>query len=130
MSNPSPPAPSPDAPKWTRDPAHSASSTAQRSGASDRLRIVRNLMIATENNRAASENIVRAAELGIQAADRTMEAAKDVVRVTDDTNRTEDNAGLAAPEDPPCSQDEFTTPRSLEPDSVPVPLPEPRRIRN
>src|SRR5882757_3637187 len=50
MSNPSPPAPSPDAPKSTGDPTHTASS---RSGGSDRLRIVRNLLIATENNRAA-----------------------------------------------------------------------------
>ena len=56
MSNPSLPAPSPDAPKSTRDPTHTASS---RSGRSDRLRIVRNLLIATENNRAASENMVR-----------------------------------------------------------------------
>ena len=89
MSNPPPPASSPDTPKWTRHPAHTTSSTARRSGASERLRIVRNLLIALENNRAASENnlragenTVRAAENGIQAADRqSMEAAKEVVRV-------------------------------------------------
>ena len=142
MSNPPPPASSPDTPKWTRDPAHTTSSTARRSGASERLRIVRNLLIATENNRAASENnlrasenTVRAAEKGIQAADRTMEAAKEVVRVADHAEQTEDDAGLASPADPPRSEedlhkDEFTAPRSLEPDNVPVPLPEPRRVRN
>ena len=95
----------------------------RHTGQGPRLRIVRNLLIATEDNRAASENMVR-------AANRTMKAAKEVVRVTDDTNRTEDNGALAAPEGPPRSEGEFTTPRSLEPDSVPVPLPEPRRIRN
>jgi len=43
------------------------------------LRIVRNLLIATENNRAASENMVLAAE-------RTTEAAQEVARVTDDAD--------------------------------------------
>ena len=120
MSNPSPPAPSPDAPKSTGDPTHTASS---RSGGSDRLRIVRNLLIATENNRSASENMVRAVE-------RTTEAAQEVARVTHDADWTEDNATPAAPEGPPRCEGEFTTPRSPKPDNVPVPLSESRRVRN
>ena len=120
MSNPSLPAPSPDAPKSTRDPTHTASS---RSGRSDRLRIVRNLLIATENNRAASENMVLAAE-------RTTEAAQEVARVTDDADWTKDNATPGAPEGSPRCEGEFTTPRSLKPDNVPVPVSESRRVRN
>jgi hypothetical protein len=57
------------------------------------LRIVHNLLIAAEDNRAASENMVR-------AADRTMEAAKEVVRITDNADRMEDNGALAAAEGP------------------------------
>jgi hypothetical protein len=120
MSNPSPLAPSPDAPKSTGDPTHTASS---RSGGSDRLRIVRNLLIATENNRAASENMVRAVE-------RTTEAAQEVARVTDDADWTEDNAILGAPEGSPRSEGEFTAPRFLKPDNVPVPVSESHRVRN
>jgi hypothetical protein len=120
MSNPSLPAPSPDAPKSTRDPTHTASS---RSGRSDRLRIVRNLLIATENNRAASENMALAAE-------RTTEAAQEVARVTDDADWTEDNAILGAPEGSPRCEGEFTTPRFLKPDNVPVPVSESHRVRN
>ena len=87
------------------------------------MRIVRNLLIATENNRAASENMVRAAE-------RTTKAAQEVARVTDDADWTEDNATPAAPEGPPRCEGEFTTPRSLKLDNVPVPVSESRRVRN
>jgi len=87
------------------------------------LRIVRNLLIATENNRAASENMVLAAE-------RTTEAAQEVARVTDDADWTEDNAILGAPEGSPRCEGEFTTPRFLKPDNVPVPVSESHRVRN
>jgi len=120
MSSTSPPAHSPGAPESTRDSAYTACS---RSGASDRSRIVRNLLIAAENNRAASENMVLAAE-------RTTEAAKEIARVTDDADLTEGDVTPAAPPVPPRSEGEFKTRRSLKPDNVRVPLPKPRRIRN
>jgi hypothetical protein len=91
MSNPSRqtmgPDPSPDAPKWARDPPHAVSSTTRRLTA----RTFHNLLKATENNRLASENNLRATEnmarvteKGIEAADHAIEAAKDVVRVVND----------------------------------------------
>ena len=64
------------------------------------------------------------------AAERTTEAAQEVARVTDDADWTEDNATPAAPEGPPRCEGEFTTPRSLKLDNVPVPVSESRRVRN
>lgn len=120
MSNTSPPFPSPDEPESTRDPAHMASPWSRTS---DRLRIVRNLLIAVENNRAASENMVRVAE-------RTMEAAKEVARVTDDADWSADDATFAAPPGPRRVEGEFMNTRSLKPDNVPVPLSKRCRVRH
>jgi hypothetical protein len=64
------------------------------------------------------------------AAERTTKAGQEVARVTDDADWTEDNATPAAPEGPPRCEGEFTTPRSLKLDNVPVPVSESRRVRN
>jgi hypothetical protein len=126
MTNPSPPDFLLREPKSTR--AHT--------GASERSRIFRNLLKATENNRLASENalraaenIVRAAERGIEAADHTIEAAKEVVRA-EDTEQAEDDAGL----DPRPEENLYTnnvrSRRSLEPVNLLDRCPGPRRTRN
>jgi hypothetical protein len=126
MSNPSPPDFSPREPKSTR--AHAE--------ASERSRIFRNRLKATENNRLASENtlratenIVRAAERGIEAADHTIEAAKEVVRA-EDTEQAEDDAGLDPRSEENLYTDNVRSPRSLEPVNLLDRWPGPRRIRN
>jgi hypothetical protein len=126
MSNPSPPDFLAREPKSTR--AHT--------GASERSRILRNLLKATENNRLASENtlratesIVRAAERGIQAADHTIEAAKEVVRA-EDTEQAEGDAGLDPRSEENLYTDDVRNRRSLEPVNLLDCWPEPRRSRN
>src|SRR5262245_47415418 len=126
MSNPSPPDFSPREPKSTR--AHA--------GASEKSRILRNLLKATENNRLASENtlratesIVRAAERGIQAADHPIEAAKEVVRA-EDIEQAEGDAGLDPRSEHNLYTDDVRNRRSLEPINLLDCWPEPRRSRN
>ena len=126
MSNPSPPDFLAREPKSTR--AHA--------GASERSRILHNLLKATENNRLASENtlratesIVRAAERGIQAADHTIEAAKEVVRA-EDTEPAEGDAGLGPRSEEDPYTDDVRNRRSLEPVNLLDCWPEPRRSRN
>jgi hypothetical protein len=66
----------------------------------------------------------------VRAAECTTEAAQEVARVTEDADWTKDNATPGAPEGSPRCESEFTTPRSLKPDNVPVPVSESRRVRN